>query len=1209
MQVLKYPRNHRTFSSNGDYVDQDTSIQSNPKPNYSFIIRTKSTGKTKRSPGLSLKLKNVHNTKSRFSKIMPKKYSFDHEKLSDDHWASRLKVSIFEEENSKLKNRLAELTQIQEIESNKEAPKMKKKIRKLQNKLISFEDEYLTLKSNIKSSKITEYEKQIQDSLEEAKRLMYLLGKITSENPSMHFGEFEGHKSQISNELQLLRKENLHLNRLTTQALHDLDILKTKLSTLENHKQKKILKAKISKLKVQKLEVQKISDKQTEDFSIIKNDLTSKIFSQKEINNNKLYELDLNERRLIHQDKIINEMKQKLEMFKLASKAKRTQTFMSLKIREEVFTKLMNPPRLLVKIDQVLRKKKMIIAVFLSLIDKNNSGLMHTNAFIAGMKTYGLKIKQRHIKEISKLLGSDFTYIPLRKIEEMFDKYKYDNAYKSSSSEDEEPKGLKNRKNHVVAPVVMIPSEIKKEEAKPLPSPIKIIEKTLTVVSAYELTEILDEIKEKMYLSKLPKNKLVTALFGYDFDPDEGINIGALMDFLAKSHLNLKNEHNNWMLARFLLETEGLKTIKESEILKLKGTIRDFNRKLARILPDWEVFSDSEIDTFRNILNDQMMKNYKRILKAIEDIDKAQEKKIEFIRFQNLLRNLDINFSERMNFWIMMELGIKVKQDKFEYSSFLKKFDESEQNLNVKDNGFGKMNRSPRDSRGLIIIESLKSLVNRLNHTRNTCFFKVNDILTAEEFTSLLYKIDTVMPPNTVNAFINEFSVQKNVKSKEIDMKSFSRKLKEAGLEDFANEKMEIEKNDEDGRKNKAQNQVGEKEIEINDKKDDENIIENYMEKNEVKENEDKNEIMENQNKYDIEKNKDKNKENDEDVKKNDDVDVEKVIKKDENINDGKKDGNNEERKKDGNNEEDIKEENENYSVNDFEKDLENSYEKKMNQDLSGGVEKEVEKDIEKDMEKKLKKENEIACEDKKDYEVKEENNYEEDFYNEKEEENDYKEDFYNEKEEENDYKEDFYNEEEENDYKEDFYNEKIEENTFEEKNDLIQEVHENPKDLKEATNHKEEHKNDLWEKTEIHEPQIKKILSNEKPKLSKIYKSDDFSEEPEELSEIHDKNHQFSPKPLKNSPKSPISIPFSPHISESRFSTSSPDPHPHISLMQEPDEDIQPDSDIDNYDEKNEEHYSNSFASNKNNEKIMQHHTKNVTELEFVEYGIALGK
>lgn len=1226
--MLKYPRNHRTFSSNGDYVDQDTSIQSSHKPSYSFIIRTKSTGKTQRSPGLSLKLKNVHKT--RFSKIMPKKYSFDHEKLSDDHWASRLKTSIFEEENFKLRNRLAELIQLQEIESNREIPKIKKKIRKLQNKLISREDEHLALKANIKSSNITEYENKIQNSLEEAKRLMYLLGKITSENPFIHFGESEGHKSQISNELQMLRKENLHLNKLTTQALHDLDILKTKLSTLEKHKQKKILKAKIGKFKIQKLEVQKMSDKLIEEFSITENDLSSKIFIQQEIHNNKLNELDLNERRLILQEKMINDMKQKLEMFKLASKAKRTQTFMSLKIREEVFTKLMNPPRLLVKIDQVLRKKKMIIAVFLSLIDKNNSGLMHMNAFIAGMKTYGLKIKPRHINEISKLLGSDFTYIPLRKIEEMFDKYKYDNAYKSSSSEDEGPKGMKNRKNHVVAPVVIIPPEVKKEEVKPLPSPIKVIEKTMPFVSVCELTGVLDEIKEKMYLSRLPKSKLVTALFGYDFDPDEGITIEPLMDFLSKSHLNLKNDHNNRLLARFLLESEGLKTIKESEIPKLKGTIRDFSRKLARILPDWEVFSDSEIETFRNILNTQMMKNYKRIVKAIEDIDKAQEKKIEFIRFQNLLRNLDINFSERMNFWIMMELGLKVKQDKFEYSSFLKKFDENEQSLNVKDLGFGRMNKSPRDSKGSIVVESLKSLVNRLNHTHNSCFFKIEDNLTAEEFTKLLYKVDMVIPPNTINTFINEFSVQGNRKSgKEIDMKSFSKKLKEAGLEEFVEEKNEI-----DGKGNKVQNMVEEKKIEVKiemknededegkvedksdmkknedkndmkkikdedkneEKKDlDKNIEKNDMDKNEEKDegknegkveekSEEKNEIEDKIEEEDEDKNEDKDKDEEEDegkyVKKDDNVDAEKEIEKRENIDDSEKNDKYEEHKKDDKceghkevekNEDNNKEKSENHREEGYDSDLENVYEKEVNQNLGISIANELVKDIEKVFDKSIEKGNEKFYENKKYYEEKEdhkeENDYEDDFYSEKEEESDFEvkndlsqEEFNNIK----DLKEEPNSEDSKNYSNEDYENEELEngethntklqqngkpqvENPFElsksnsnhsikAKLNFDKTIHKSDQNLEEPTKPKKEYQNttsddekyqkineELKEKLN-NQAETKKISSNVTHSLLKTHRSDDYSEEPEEISEIHDNIPKFSSKSsFENSPKSSI--------------------------------------------------------------------------------------
>lgn len=797
--MLNRPKNLRN-SSKGEYTELNTSFSSKTKQHNSFTITPKPIFQTQKPSINPPKPRNISQNDSKNSKLLPNDLKIDFEKLAEDHWSHRFRLSIHEKENTKLKMRLAQLIQEQDIDSTQEIPKLKTKIRKLQNKLINKEDQILLLKANIKSCKIKEQENDIESYIDEGKRLIFLLENVMNDYSNLNSSEYEGHKSLMAIELQSLRKENIQLSKSTTQTLHELDILKGKLRNLDKHKQKKGFKAKILKFKQKKSEGIKDLDHIIEEFNKTEKELTDKIYIEKNQGREKLIELEAYEKRISEQNRMISEMKQKFERFKIASKAKKNQTFMPMKFRDEVHIKLMNPPRLLVKINQILKKKKMLITVFLSLLDKNNNGLLHINSFFSGMKEYGQKLKPKHIQEISKLLGSSLTYIPLIKIEEMYEKYKYDNEYKSSSSEDESPIRKKSQQRTPSPPkAIVIPTyEAKRDSYRPLPSPVKEIEtKPIPAVSVSEIMTILDEIKEKMYLSKLPKSKLITALFGYDFDPDEGISIEMLMEFLVKSHLNLTNGPIIRLLARFLLEPDGLKAIKENEIPKLRGTIRGMSRKLSRILPDWEVFSDSEIEAFRKLLDEQMKGSWKRIKKAFEDVDDEKLGCIEFLRMQNLLRNIEINFSERMNFWLMIELGVKSKQDRFEYRSFLKKYEELEPNFIIKDHEAVKLAESPKEVREPVMIETLRKLVGRVNETRDFCFSNTGLIISAEDFINLIYTIDIVIPPNVLMEITDEFSIQSNERfTKDIDMKGFINKLEELGLDKILLEKNSTAKNE-----------------------------------------------------------------------------------------------------------------------------------------------------------------------------------------------------------------------------------------------------------------------------------------------------------------------------------------------------------------------------------------------------------------------------
>ena len=78
---------------------------------------------------------------------------FDNERLIEENIAYKLQVSENEEENLKLKERLFQLLKEQDQDSSTKIPKLKKKIRDLQQKSFAVEEELFKLKENIKPCK------------------------------------------------------------------------------------------------------------------------------------------------------------------------------------------------------------------------------------------------------------------------------------------------------------------------------------------------------------------------------------------------------------------------------------------------------------------------------------------------------------------------------------------------------------------------------------------------------------------------------------------------------------------------------------------------------------------------------------------------------------------------------------------------------------------------------------------------------------------------------------------------------------------------------------------------------------------------------------------------------------------------------------------------------------------------------------------------
>ena len=644
-----------------------------------------SSGKThlrnSKTPSYSSRIQIGAYPDPNFSKLLPKDLSFNKERLLEENSSFKAKASDICEENLRLKTKLCELMKEQDQDSTKMLTKMKKKIRDLQNEAISKDDELLELQQNVKSSKIHEYYNEIDSYIKEACRLKFLIERIVSNETPMTLTDFHSTSSHLAVEVQSLKKENIHLTQSKFQAEHDLQSLESKLSKLEHKRSEEKLKKKMKKFSKILSEKQKSYQDQSLVLRSKQEDLENLLDVERKTNLNKLNELEKNEKRIQQQDLLINEMKEKMDKDKII-RSRRHQTFMPSAIRENLEIKLMNPPRLLVKLNQILKKKKMLVSVLLSLLDTNNNGQVHHSTFITVAKSYGKVMKQKHLDEINKILSTDSRYIDLNKLEELYERYKYEESYKSSS--DEEVKNV--RKPQTASPAS--PSSPKlPEEKKSVPKPVLILqpvpekkEKKVAMLKVDQISHLFEIIRSQMVQKKMHKGKLAGFLFGNNFDPDEQLSITEVERLLKE---NCKFEGLN-ELARYLVEPECIE-MKESEYLKLKECLRNGCRKVLRHLPEWEVFTDEENEEFSKVLKSNLTVKYQKLTRFCM---KIAESRVKFEEFIEALKAAEIFLADRMVTWLMIKLGLKTKEELMDYEEFLKEYQVIEPVFVVKNEEF-----------------------------------------------------------------------------------------------------------------------------------------------------------------------------------------------------------------------------------------------------------------------------------------------------------------------------------------------------------------------------------------------------------------------------------------------------------------------------------------------------------------------------------------
>ncbi|CAG9323322.1 unnamed protein product [Blepharisma stoltei] len=394
------------------------------------------------------------------AKLRPKNIQMDKERLYDENIALKMKVNSLTEDVILLRTRISQLERDigkKEIFIDQKSPtekpnsknvhlitNLKQNVKELRSELQTKETELISLRKNTKTSRIMELEAEVQAYVDECTRLKHhiedLLHQNGIENPT---GEYEGFEAQSYRQTLVnsnLQKENAELNQALSEAKEEIFKLKSKLSDPEKKKKKKStsrkndehLKTEIQILKQQLENERKIYENKETD---IKND-SEKL---KKSNLETFQRMQSFELKVKEQNSLIEQLK--TQVAALQKEMQQTQKNQKPAENNNLWDmtpgRLTHPPKLCKMIYEIIYKKKMLLAVFLSLLDKNNNGYIGTDDIIQVLKTNGYQAKKKYIEEVIQMAtGKMANIIHIKALEKFYEQYNYSSSPISTSSEE-----------------------------------------------------------------------------------------------------------------------------------------------------------------------------------------------------------------------------------------------------------------------------------------------------------------------------------------------------------------------------------------------------------------------------------------------------------------------------------------------------------------------------------------------------------------------------------------------------------------------------------------------------------------------------------------------------------------------------------------------------------------------------------------------------
>ena len=354
---------------------------------------------------------------------------------------------------------------------------------------------------------------------------------------------------------------------------------------------------------------------------------------------------------------------------------KRSQTIDLQPIRSLNRRKLANPPKLLRRIHYIITKKQMLLPVFFSLMDKNNNGLIDVEEIFQCMMNHGKRIKKKDIAQALEMMNLPKNNAPITAMEENYEKYMYDQLPESPESSEEliQPAIAVKKNIESLSFITPNPEPISSDPIIPSESIQPRVVREIRKISTLKIADIqifLDEIVAQMRALRLPKNKLLYHIFGNDIDMDKSLTVQELSQFIYKANLRFEKKGSVEILARFLIEPDGINEMIESQSIGIRGYVLDISRKLTKNLKDWEIYSEEEINKSIKLIENRLMLVKEALRESCKKIDAENTGNIKLSEFRKIAEELGEDIPEKA--WDMWSVKL-YPSCMVNYTHFIKK--------------------------------------------------------------------------------------------------------------------------------------------------------------------------------------------------------------------------------------------------------------------------------------------------------------------------------------------------------------------------------------------------------------------------------------------------------------------------------------------------------------------------------------------------------
>lgn len=675
------------------------------------------------------------------TRLMPNIIKEDKEHLFEDNMRLKALSNEILEENLHLKTRVKQLEMSKRKIEHKDPTmslisSLKEKIKDLNEKVNEKDEEIQSLRRNLKTCKLEESEIEIQALEEECKRLKNHLSEFMKQKeiPNTHL-EYESRLYNKGKLISKLKKDLLSAQDELYRSKEEIGNMKERLQNMDKKNRKSspkyqetnYLKEEIEHLKEQNAQLYADFFKKEEDFrSEIKN---LKEVVEKDNQRYKILEKDYEEKQM----KITILEKQMNYLKSQNYKSHETLIPKALIPNEE---KSKHPPRLFVKIWQVARKKNMLISVFLSLLDKNNNGTIEADELCKGVNFRGKFIKKKHVTEIMKLMNNEGSNIPIRTLEQLIEKYEYEEGYVSSSEEE------------IVEPVKPRTERLKFKTVNPdpkmsdvlipqnYPAPPKYKEPEIQLVKPEELSVVFERIRLQMIEKMVNKNRCVNLLFGNYLDPEAIINVSDVIEYLHSGGIFIGNEEETLKFGKFLIEPADLTTLKESDYKLIKNKLNEFSKKLNRSLADWSI-----IDRYKQhlIVFPILQKNKHHITSQLQKLSTDSDL-VPLESFKQTLPQYGISESSSLIHLYLLSFTACKEVFKVSVQGLFNELEKMQGTI------FGLKNKHER------ILKNVKNQLEKNKLTFEAVFSYEREVLVnVENFTSALKSIEVISEDELVN--------------------------------------------------------------------------------------------------------------------------------------------------------------------------------------------------------------------------------------------------------------------------------------------------------------------------------------------------------------------------------------------------------------------------------------------------------------------------